>query len=61
VHAFVHGEAQVVMHQIRPYLFRERGLPRADVSISGYWRKGRSEEAFREWKAELAAAETAPT
>jgi hypothetical protein len=27
------------------------------VSISGYWRKGRSEEAFREWKAELAAAE----
>jgi NADPH-dependent ferric siderophore reductase len=45
------------MHEIRPYLFRERGVPRADVSISGYWRKGRSEEAFREWKAELAAAE----
>ncbi len=61
VHAFVHGEAQAVMHEIRPYLFRERGLPRADVSISGYWRKGRSEEAFREWKAELAAAESAST
>jgi NADPH-dependent ferric siderophore reductase len=57
VHAFVHGEAQVVMHQIRPYLLRERGLPRDDVSISGYWRRGRSEESFREWKAELAASE----
>jgi len=57
VHAFVHGEAQAVMHEIRPYLFRERGVPRADVSISGYWRKGRTEEAFRDWKAELAAAE----
>jgi NADPH-dependent ferric siderophore reductase len=45
-----------VMHQIRPYLLRERGLPR-DVSISGYWRRGRSEESFREWKAELAASE----
>jgi NADPH-dependent ferric siderophore reductase len=58
VHAFVHGEAQVVMHQIRPYLLRERGLPRDDVSISGYWRRGRSEESFREWKAELAASES---
>ena len=59
VHAFVHGEAQAVMHEIRPYLVRERGLPRDDVSISGYWRRGRSEEAFREWKADLAAAESA--
>ncbi|WP_183098460.1 siderophore-interacting protein [Nocardioides pelophilus] len=58
VHAFVHGEAQAVMHEIRPYLFRERGVPRNDVSISGYWRKGRTEEAFREWKAQLAAAES---
>lgn len=57
VHAFVHGEAQVVMHGIRPYLLKERGLPRADVSISGYWRQGRTEETFRQWKAELAAAE----
>lgn len=57
VHAFVHGEAQAVMHGIRPYLFAERGVPRADVSISGYWRIGRTEESFREWKKELAAAE----
>lgn len=57
VHAFVHGEAQVVMHEIRPYLLTERAVPRDDVSISGYWRDGRTEEEFREWKAALAAAE----
>ena len=27
------------------------------VSISGYWRRGRSEEGFRQWKSELAQAE----
>jgi NADPH-dependent ferric siderophore reductase len=59
VHAFVHGEAQTVMHGIRPYLVKERGLPRADVSISGYWRRGRTEESFREWKRELAETEAA--
>ena len=57
VQAFVHGEAQEVMHGVRPYLLKERGLPRADASISGYWRHGRTEESFREWKSELAAAE----
>ena len=59
VHAFVHGEARAVMHGIRPYLLKERGVPRADVSISGYWRRGRSEESFRVWKSELATAEAA--
>jgi NADPH-dependent ferric siderophore reductase len=59
VHAFVHGEAGAVMHGIRPYLLKERAVPREDVSVSGYWRKGRTEEAFRQWKAELAAAEGA--
>jgi NADPH-dependent ferric siderophore reductase len=57
VQAFVHGEARTVMHGIRPYLLAERGLPREDVSISGYWRRGRTEESFREWKRDLAAAE----
>jgi len=57
VQAFVHGEAGVVMHGVRPYLLKERGLPRAEASISGYWRQGRSEEGFRVWKSELAAAE----
>ena len=54
VHAFVHGEAEEVMHELRPYLLKERGLDRDQVSISGYWRRGRSEEGFREWKSELA-------
>lgn len=57
VHAFVHGEAQEVMHHLRPHLLRERGLAREQVSISGYWRHGRTEEGFRAWKAELATAE----
>lgn len=59
VHAFVHGEAQEVMHGIRPYLLTERGLDRAQVSISGYWRRGRTEEGFRQWKAELRATQDA--
>jgi NADPH-dependent ferric siderophore reductase len=59
VHAFVHGEAQAVMHGIRPYLLKDRGIPREDASISGYWRRGRTEEGFRDWKKELAAAEAA--
>ena len=57
VQVFVHGEAHEVMHGIRPYLVREREVPRADLSISGYWRRGRTEEGFREWKSELAATE----
>lgn len=58
VHAFVHGEAQEVMHGIRPYLFAERGLARDQVSISGYWRRGRTEDSFRVWKSELARTES---
>jgi NADPH-dependent ferric siderophore reductase len=54
VHAFVHGEAQEVMHGIRPHLFTERNLDRDQVSISGYWRRGATEEGFRRWKSELA-------
>lgn len=57
VHAFVHGEAQEVMHTIRPHLVNERGLTREQLSISGYWRRGRTEEGFREWKSELVRAE----
>jgi len=57
VQAFVHGEAEAVMHGVRPYLATERAVPRMDLSISGYWRRGRTEEGFRVWKQELAAAE----
>ena len=58
VHVFIHGEAQAVMHNLRPYIRTERGVePKWASSISGYWRRGRTEEAFREWKKELAEAE----
>ncbi|BCI82169.1 siderophore-interacting protein [Mycobacterium sp. SMC-18] len=57
VQVFVHGEAQTVMHNLRPYLRKERGVGAEWASISGYWRRGRTEETFRQWKAELAKAE----
>lgn len=57
VHAFVHGEAQSVMHEIRPYIRKHRGVAAGWASISGYWRRGRTEEGFREWKRDLAASE----
>ena len=56
-HVFVHGEAETVMKGIRPYIRKERGVPAERASISGYWRRGRTEEGFRVWKRELAAAE----
>jgi NADPH-dependent ferric siderophore reductase len=59
VHAFVHGEAQTVMHNLRPYVRKEREVEAKWASISGYWRRGRTEETFRQWKKELAAAEEA--
>jgi len=58
VQVFVHGEAEAVMHGIRPYLTRERAVPRGDLSVSGYWRRGRTEEGFRTWKRELADADS---
>ncbi|CPX08819.1 Conserved hypothetical protein (siderophore-interacting?) [Mycobacteroides abscessus] len=58
VQVFIHGEAQTVMHNLRPYIRKERGVaPKWAESISGYWRRGRTEETFRVWKQELAAAE----
>ena len=49
VHAFVHGEAGVV-RELRRHLLDARGVPRADLSVSGYWRRGDDEEAFRVFK-----------
>jgi NADPH-dependent ferric siderophore reductase len=57
VHAFVHGEAQTVMHNLRPYIRKDREVDAKWASISGYWRRGRTEETFRQWKRELAEAE----
>ena len=60
VQVFIHGEAQAVMHNLRPYVRKERGVEaKWAASISGYWRRGRTEETFRQWKAELAKAESA--
>ncbi len=50
VHAFVHGEAGFV-RDLRRYLFDERGVARDSVSLSGYWREGKTDEAWREEKA----------
>jgi NADPH-dependent ferric siderophore reductase len=57
VQVFIHGEAQAVMHNLRPYIRKERGVDAKWASISGYWRRGRTEETFRQWKAELAKEE----
>lgn len=62
VQVFIHGEANAVMHDLRRYVRREREVPAEwAASISGYWRRGRTEEGFREWKADLASSESAPT
>ncbi len=59
VHAFVHGEAGFV-RELRKYLFAERGVARDAVSLSGYWREGKNDEAWREEKAaERKAADSA--
>jgi NADPH-dependent ferric siderophore reductase len=58
VQVFIHGEAQAVMHNLRPYIRKERGVDaKWASSISGYWRRGRTEETFREWKRQLKEAE----
>lgn len=54
---FIHGEAQAVMRNLRGYVRKERGVSAAGASISGYWRRGRTEEGFREWKSDLRRTE----
>ncbi|WP_327144808.1 siderophore-interacting protein [Nocardia sp. NBC_01327] len=58
---FIHGEAQAVMHDLRPYVRKEHGVTAEWASISGYWRRGRTEEGFRRWKSELAESEKSAT
>lgn len=43
---FVHGVAEMVK-DLRRYLFVEQGIPRSDVSISGYWRTGMTEDGWQ--------------
>ncbi|MGQ4513787.1 SIP domain-containing protein [Streptomyces sp. DW26H14] len=56
VHAFVHGEAGFVK-ELRKHLRNERGVPRERLSVSGYWRQGHNDEAWRavkrEWNAQV--------
>ena len=49
--AFVHGEASSV-RALRRHLLVERGLPAVTLSVSGYWKLRRTEEGWREDKAE---------
>lgn len=46
VQAFVHGEREI-MKALRVYLHDERGVERADLSLSAYWAYGRAEDAFQ--------------
>lgn len=51
VHAFIHGESSL-LKSVRPHVLNDRAAPREDVSVSGYWRRGNSEESFRVWKSQ---------
>lgn len=55
---FVHGVAEMV-RSLRRHLLLGLGVPREDVSISGYWRRGMTDEQWRaskkEFKAQLEA------
>lgn len=54
--AFVHGEADLV-RAVRRWVRAELGVPRERLSASGYWRRGRTDEAWRagkrDWKADV--------
>lgn len=50
VHVFAHGEREAIKAVRR--LLRERDVPRSDISISGYWARGRTEDRFQAEKRE---------
>ncbi|WP_345711322.1 siderophore-interacting protein [Kineococcus glutinatus] len=50
-HAFLHGEADAV-RQLRRWARTELGVPAERLSASGYWRRGRTDEAWRAEKQE---------
>lgn len=51
---FLHGNAEMV-RDLRRYLLGERGLDRAALSASGYWRHGCTDEEWRAQKKEFNA------
>ncbi|WP_329389671.1 siderophore-interacting protein [Streptomyces sp. NBC_01716] len=64
VHAFVHGEAGFVK-ELRRHLRHDRQIPRERLSISGYWRLGQNDEAWRavkrEWNERVEREQENPT
>jgi len=50
--AFVHGNAEMV-RDLRRYLFVEHRVDRRQVSISGYWRTGHTEDRWQATKGEF--------
>lgn len=63
VHAFVHGEAGFVK-ELRRHLRQDRAIPRERLSISGYWRLGQNDEAWRavkrEWNEQVEREQESP-
>jgi NADPH-dependent ferric siderophore reductase len=61
-HVFVHGEASAV-RELRRYLRDQRGLAPELTSISGYWRRGDTEDRWqagkRHWNAAIEAEDAA--
>jgi len=53
VQGFAHGEGGAI-RELRHFLLRERGLARELLSISGYWRRGLTDEQWRQAKAAAA-------
>jgi len=49
--AFLHGEAGMVK-ELRHHLRFERGIARELLSVSGYWRRGTTDEGWRAQKAD---------
>jgi NADPH-dependent ferric siderophore reductase len=54
-HAFVHGEAEEI-RAVRRHLLSDRGLTRAQMSCSPYWRRTMTDEAWRQVKRDFVAA-----
>ena len=52
---FVHGEADEI-RGVRHHLLHDRGLSRADLSCSPYWRRTMTDEEWRRVKGEFVAA-----
>ena len=52
---FVHGVAEMIK-ELRRYLFVDNEVDKADVSISGYWRLGMTEDQWQSSKLEFNAA-----